>query len=133
MGALSFLSARLPEEKSPRDRSIGAAFSVWRALGRGMPTRVYRRALALELTELGLRAVEGAELTVKYRGRVVGELTVDLLVAEQVLVSVRCQPRLGPADLTDAAQVLAAVRVEQGLLINFGAPRLDYRRLRPAG
>ena len=133
MGALAWLHAKVPEQKSPLDRSIGAAFTVWRELGRGMPPRIYRSALALELQELGVRAVEGAELTVKYRSRVVGEVPVDLLVEEEVVVLVRGQGALRPADLLEATQLLASVRARHGLLLNFGAPRLEYRRLSSAG
>lgn len=133
MGALSFLQAKSPAEKSPADLTIRAAFEVWRELGRGMSPRIYRQALAVELAAHGVRVAEGAELTVKYRGRVVGELAVDLLVAEQVVVGIRAQQRLLPAELIDQSRLLQAVRLEQGLLLNFGAMRLEYRRLSRAG
>jgi GxxExxY protein len=133
MGALFWLNAKVPEQKSPLDRSIRGAFAVWRELGKGMPARIYRSALALELQEQGLRAVEGAELTVKYRSRVVGEVPVDLLVEEEVVVLVRGQAALRPCDLHEATQLLASVRAQHGLILNFGAPRLEYRRLSRAG
>lgn len=109
---------------------IGAAYDVARALGPRFSAAVYRAALKLELERRQVRVTEQPSITVKYLSRVVGEFRPDLLVGDQVLVELESAPMLPRSRLEAALRVLDATRVPGGVLLNFGAKKLEYRRLR---
>jgi len=111
---------------------VGAAFEVWRALGRRFTPAVYRAALRVELERRQVPVAERPLLTVKYLGRVVGEFRPDLLVGDRVVVELESIPALPRARLEEARRVLDATRVPTGVVLNFGARKLEYRRLQRA-
>ena len=118
------------EAKKIFDAIIGAAFAVRRTLGGRLPREVYRSALRLELQQRSVAVTERPSLVVKYQGRPVGEFTPDLLVGERVVVELEAAPRLPERLLEDARCALEAARIGAGMVLNFGAPKLEYRRLR---
>jgi len=112
---------------------VGAATQVWRVLGARFAPSVYRAALTWELRAHRLQVAERPTLPVKYQGRVVGEFCPDLLVGERVLVELEAAKKLHAARIHDARRTLAATRLPAGVLLNFGAPKLEVRRLARAG
>lgn len=109
-------------------RIIGCAMRVHRALGAGFLESVYRNALAHELraSELGVTCEQ--RLSVRYRDVVVGDFAADLVVDGCILVEVKAVRTLAPAHHAQLVNYLTATRTEIGLLINFGAERLEFRR-----
>ncbi len=65
---------------------IGAAMQVHSALGSGFLESVYQNALAYELREAGYKVEKEKDITVKYRGQVVGKFAADMLVNERLVV-----------------------------------------------
>jgi GxxExxY protein len=111
------------EEKERLDdvteRVIGCAIDVHRALGPGLPELAYERALCVELERRGVRFARQVAFPIEYRGQLVGELRLDLLIEDAVVVEVKAVERLDPVH---AAQVKSYLRVagkRLGLLINF--------------
>jgi len=102
---------------------LGAAMDVHRELGHGFLESVYQTAIALEFTERAIPFQAEVPLPIRYKGRLLTcSYRADLICFENVLVETKAISQLTNAD---RAQVINA----RGLLINFGAPRLQYERL----
>lgn len=108
---------------------IRAASDVRRELGGRFTPAIYRTALRLELEQRALHVVELPTLCVKYQGRIVGEFRPDLLVDQALLVELESAPELPHQRVSDTHRALYAARVPRGLVLNFGAPKLEFRRL----
>ena len=106
---------------------IGAAFEVHRELGYGFLERVYQRALQVELIRRGVAAEIERRIQVQYKGAVVGDYDVDLIVADSVAVEIKVNPQY---DKRDEAQLLNELKATGlGLLVNFGRNKVEYKRL----
>ena len=108
---------------------IGAAFTVSNTLGSGFLEKVYENALALELRSLGLNTVQQAPIEVLYRQQCVGEYFADLLVENSVIVELKAIQKLDPTHMAQVMNYLNATGFKIGLLLNFGQPRVEVKRL----
>lgn len=108
---------------------IGAAFEVHRVLGHGFLEKVYEAALVRELRGRGHRVVSQAEIEVGYKGEPVGVYYADLLVEDAVICEVKAVDRLAPAHEAQLLNYLKATGVKVGLILNFGARRVEVKRM----
>ncbi|MCB0221808.1 MAG: GxxExxY protein [Chrysiogenetes bacterium] len=108
---------------------IGAAFALSNTLGSGFLEKVYENALALELRLLGLNTVQHAPIEVLYRQECVGEYFADLLVENSVIVELKAIQKLDPTHMAQVMNYLNATGFKIGLLVNFGQPRVEVKRL----
>jgi GxxExxY protein len=108
---------------------IGCAFTVLNTLGAGFLEKVYENALALELREAGFAVAQQCGATVRYRDTVVGEYFADLLVDNAVLVELKAVKALDEAHHLQCLNYLKASGLHLCLLLNFGNPRLEIRRV----
>jgi GxxExxY protein len=121
-------------DKDPRDPRthaiIGAAIEVHRELGPGFLELVYQEALAAEFTQRGVPFLRGLDLPVHYKGRSL-QCTYhpDFICHGSILVELKVIGALGLAEQVQMINYLRAGRLELGLLLNFGAPRLEYKRV----
>ena len=109
-------------------RIIGCAMEVHRTLGNGFLESVYQNALAHELKKEGLDVECEVPLRVIYDGVVVGEFAADMLVNGKVIVENKAVQRLCSAHEVQLVNYLTATGVDVGLLLNFGAPELEFKR-----
>jgi GxxExxY protein len=108
---------------------IGAAMEVHSTLGSGFLESVYEEALAVEF---GLRRVSferQKSLGVFYKGANVKKFVCDFLVAEKILVELKAIKELTEVDTAQVLNYLKATNLKLGLLLNFGARSLQYKRL----
>ena len=110
-------------------RIIGCAMNIHNALGNGFQEVIYQRALAVEMHLQGLKFLREQEMPVYYKGAEVGTRRVDFLVEEKILVELKALTHLEDVHLAQGLNYLEAFKLEIGLLINFGARRLEFRRL----
>ena len=108
---------------------LEASFEVIRELGAGFLEGVYQNALLIALRQKGIKAEARVPLLVRFRGEVVGEYYADLLVDGKVIVELKAVKALAPEHQAQLINYLKATGIEVGLLINFGRPKLEYRRL----
>jgi GxxExxY protein len=108
---------------------IGAAFEVINELGAGFLESVYENALLIALRQAGVRVERQAPIKVSFRGSVVGDFYADLLVESRILVELKAVKALVPEHQAQIINYLKATGISVGLLINFGNPRLEYKRL----
>jgi GxxExxY protein len=110
-------------------RVIGCAFSVLNTLGSGFLEKVYENALAHELRKSGLPVTQQHSITVTYDGIIVGEYTADLLVNQILIVELKTTKALNNTHAAQCLNYLKATGLHTYLLLNFGRPRLEIRRL----
>ena len=108
---------------------LEASFEVMKELGAGFLEGVYQNALLVALSQKGIKVEARVPLLVRFRGEVVGEYFADLLVERKVIVELKAVKALAPEHQAQLINYLKATGIEVGLLINFGRPRLEYRRL----
>jgi len=109
---------------------IGAAMTVHRALGCGFLEAVSREAFTIELEEQGIPFVREARLPVRYRNRLLPvSYTVDFICYGEVLVELKALHAIGPIETAQLINYLRAAGRSRGLLLNFGAPSLQHKRI----
>jgi GxxExxY protein len=108
---------------------IGCAFEVINELGVGFLESVYEKALRLALWQKGLSAVSQHPVKVMFRGECVGDFCADIFVEEKVIVELKAVKAIAPEHQAQIINYLNATGIEVGLLINFGNPKLEYKRL----
>jgi GxxExxY protein len=108
---------------------IGCAMTVHSALGNGFQELIYQRALAIELAEKGLSFVREKNMPLFYKRRRVGTRRADFLVERNVLVETKATIKLEDVHLAQGLNYLVAYDLQVGLLLNFGATKLEFKRL----
>jgi GxxExxY protein len=111
------------------ERIIGCAFRVANALGHGFVEKIYENALAHEMRKCGIGVVQQRGIVVFYDGVIVGEFNADLLVEEQVIVELKVVTALSDAHIPQCQNYLRATGKPLCLLINFGRPKIEIRRI----
>lgn len=111
------------------EQILAASFDIMHELGYGFLESVYEQALAIALRAKGRQVVTQAPVSVVFRGHNVGNFFADLLIDGKVLVELKAVKILAPEHQAQVINYLKATGIEVGLLINFGVPKMDYRRL----
>lgn len=108
---------------------IGCAFTVHNKLGNGFQEVVYQRALAVEMDKAGLKFSREEEIPIYYDDQEVGARRVDFIVEQNVMLELKALTELDKIHLAQSLNYLEAFRLDTGLLINFGSPSLEFKRL----
>ncbi len=111
------------------EKIIGCAYAVGNALGNGFLEKVYENALGLEIKEKGLDVKQQFPINVFYKNVVVGEFFADLLVENNVLVELKTVKGIDEIQLAQCLNYLKATNLPLCLLINFGKPRVEVKRV----
>jgi GxxExxY protein len=97
-------------------------------LGCGFLEKVYSNALFFELRNMGLDCEQEVPFKVEYKDVVVGDYCADLIVERRVLVELKACAGLDSVHEAQILNYLKASSIHVGLLMNFGKPKLQYRR-----
>jgi len=116
------------EHEELTGKIIGCAMTVHGVLGAGFLESVYQKAFAHELRKAGLKVECERSITVTYDGVVVGDFSADMLIEELVLIENKAVQALVTAHEVQLVNYLTATGIEIGLLLNFGASRLEFKR-----
>lgn len=108
---------------------IGLAMEVHRQLGNGFQEVIYQRALEIEFRNNGILFSREHEMPVYYKEQQIGLRRVYFLVENTVSVELKAIIDLQEVHLAQAINYLEAYDLEVGLLINFGANSLQFKRL----
>ena len=110
-------------------RILGCVYRVSNKLGCGFLEKVYENALAIELYRAGLAFERQWPIKAFYDDLVVGEFAVDLLVEHEILVELKATKGLDEIHSAQCMNYLKASRRRVCLLINFGRPRAEIKRI----
>jgi GxxExxY protein len=108
---------------------IGCAMEVHRILGNGFQEVIYQRALAIEFKRQSISYSREHEMDIFYKGEHIGGRRVDFFVEGKVMVELKAVIHLEDVHLAQAINYLEAYGLEMGLLINFGAKSLEFKRV----
>ena len=111
-------------------RIIGCAMKVHRGIGYGFQEVIYQRALRSEMARAGLSFERECDMPVFYEREQVGTRRVDFFVEGVVLVELKAVSVLDDLHLVQLRNYLQVFGLEVGLLLNFGARSLEFKRLR---
>ena len=118
----------VPETYDLCGQIIGLAMKVHSTLGPGFLESVYQNALIWELRKAGLKAEAERPISVRYDGQIVGAFTADLLVNNCVIIELKASQSLAKAYEVQLVNYLTATGFDEGLLLNFGAERLEFKK-----
>ena len=108
---------------------IGAAMEVHNVLGQGFLESVYSEALAIELNARSIPFRRELPLSVIYKGTALPcQFKADLVCFDRVLVELKALTRFSGNESAQVLNYLKATKISRGLLINFSAAKLEYKR-----
>jgi GxxExxY protein len=112
---------------------IGCAMEVHRTLGNGFQEVIYQRALEIEMASQELGFSREHEMDIFYKSVKIGNRRVDFFVENKIMVEIKALIQLEDVHLAQAINYLEAYGLEVGLLLNFGARSLQFKRvMKPA-
>jgi GxxExxY protein len=107
----------------------GCAMKVHNTLGNGFQEVIYQRCLAIELSKAGLVFTREVNQTIYYDGMEVGIRRADFIIENQVVVELKAVINLENVHLAQAKNYVVAYQFPIGLLINFGATSLQFKKV----
>ena len=110
-------------------RIIGCAMKVHSTLGNGFQEVIYQRAMAIEMQKQGLLFSREMEMTIFYDGIDIGTRRVDFFVEETIMLELKAVIKLEDLHLAQAMNYCQAYKLPIGLLINFGAKSMEFKRV----
>ena len=110
-------------------RIIAAAMKVHSTLGNGFQEKIYQRAMTIEMPYQSLAFEPEKEMSIFYRGIEIGTRRVDFFVEKIIMVELKAVIQLEDVHLAQAMNYLEAYNMGIGLLVNFGAKSLQFKRV----
>ena len=109
---------------------IGCAMEVHKTLGHGFLEAVYQEALALEFTEKNLPFQKEKEIEIQYKGKTLNKkYCADFLCFDKIIVELKAISELTDNNYKQIFNYLKATGLKLGLILNFGAESLEYKRI----
>lgn len=117
--------------KEITEKIIGCSFQVHSFLGNGFQEVIYQRALSYEMKVKGLSFAREIDQEIFYKDleEPIGTRRADFLVEGKILVELKALSQLEEVHFAQILNYLKAYKIEIGLLINFGAKKLEFKRL----
>jgi GxxExxY protein len=106
-------------------RVIGCCIDVHRALGPGLLEKIYARAVCTELDHAGVQHQREREIPVTYRGELLCQQRLDIVVADQIILEIKSVEHLNPIHRAQLTTYLRISRIRLGLLLNFNVAILQ--------
>lgn len=108
---------------------IGCAMQVYKVLGNGFQEVIYQRALVIEMNIQKISFSREHDMEIFYKEVSVGKRRVDFFVENKFMVEIKAIIELNNNSLAQALNYLEAYNMQIGLLLNFGSPSLQFKRL----
>ncbi len=107
---------------------IECAKRIRRQLGPGFLEKVYKNAMVVELRKLKLNFETEKPIQVLYDGIAVGEYRTDIIVEGKLILELKATQDLSIANEVQLVNYLTSTQIDDGLLINFGSDKLQFKR-----
>ena len=115
--------------KDLTEKIIGAAMEVHNTLHWGFLESVYEEALAIELDMRKIPFEKQKSIDVFYKGKIAKNFCCDLMVDRKILVELKAIKNLTEIEYAQVLNYLKATGLQLALLINFGTPSLEFKRI----
>jgi GxxExxY protein len=122
------INEKYPESELT-SKIIGCCMEVHRILGNGFQEVIYQRALAIEMNRQGISFSREHEMDIFYKDEHIGTRRVDFFVEGKVMLELKALIHLEDVHLAQAINYLEAYGLGIGLLVNFGAKSLEFKRV----
>ncbi len=110
-------------------RIVGAAMNVSNTLGSGFLEAVYQEALEIELQDNGVPFEPQRGIKITYKDRILNkDYTADFVCFDNVVVEIKAIKQITGIEEAQLINYLKATQLPLGLLINFGAEKLEWKR-----
>jgi GxxExxY protein len=120
------VKSHLPvETEDLATRVIGCCIDVHRALGPGLLEKIYARAVCIELDHTEIQYQREKEIPVTYRGELLCQQRLDIVVADQIIVEIKSVEHLNPVHRAQLTSYLRISKIRLGLLLNFNVAILQ--------
>ena len=113
------------KHKEITQQIIGVAYKVYNSLGFGFLESVYKKSMIIELQKANLSVEDEKPLKVYYEETVVGDFFVDLYVENEIVVELKSVKTIRKEHEVQLVNYLNGLKLEIGLLINFGPSGVD--------
>lgn len=109
---------------------IDFAMRVHRELGAGFNEQVYKNALVIELANAGFQFEVEKKIKIYCRGKIVGDFSADIIVYgdEELILKLKAVQNIVSSHEVQLVNYLTATHIDTGLLLNFGADSLQFKR-----
>ena len=114
--------------KEITEQIIASAIKIHNTLGNGFQEVIYQRAMEIEMPLHQLQFEREKVLPIFYRNIEIGTRRVDFFVEGKIMVELKALIKLENVHLSQAMNYCEAYNMEIGLLINFGAKNLEFKR-----
>ena len=108
---------------------VAAALEVHKSLGPGFTENIYEEALCRELHSRGIAFQRQFSVVVQYKGEDVGRYQLDMVVDGKIVIELKAASQVLDQFEHQLHTYLKASGKKLGILFNFGAKSLDYRRI----
>ncbi|GAA5140935.1 GxxExxY protein [Prosthecobacter algae] len=109
---------------------IGMAMEIHRHMGPGYNESIYHRSLEVELAATGIPFESEVPINVFYKGKIVGKFEADMVITigKKLLIELKSCETIVKAHEAQTVNYLTATGIDDGLILNFGAPSLQFKR-----
>lgn len=109
---------------------IGMAMDIHRTLGPGFTESIYHRSLEVELAAASIPFESEVPINVFYKDKLVGKYEADLLIpiGQQLLIELKSCEAISKSHEAQTVNYLSATGIDHGLVLNFGATSLQFKR-----
>ncbi|MBN1899541.1 MAG: GxxExxY protein [Spirochaetes bacterium] len=111
------------------DKIIKCAIEVHKTLGPGFQENIYETALIYELQQIGLKVENQKLIHIQYKGNIIGDHRLDLLVEDKVIVENKAVKNFDDIHKAQMLSYLKATGKRIGLLINFAKIKINVKRI----
>jgi GxxExxY protein len=125
------MATKMIDPKDPQTYAIiGAAIEVHTQLGHGFLEGVYQEALAIEFALRAIPFERESEISITYKGEpLASKYRADFVCFGEVIVELKALNALTSVEEAQVLNYLKATGYQRALLINFGTPSLQTKRL----
>lgn len=114
--------------KELTEKIIKCLFEVYNNLGPGLSEVIYKRAVLKELQDSDIKVETEKNATIFYKSSKIGTYRIDILIQDKVILELKVKTEFEPFDEAQIIGYLKVTGYRVGLLANFGAKKLEFRR-----
>jgi GxxExxY protein len=110
---------------------IGIAYEVMNGIGCGLREKAYDRALIREFQLRSIPHDQQKSFPVFYKDTQIDTLIPDLIVFDRIIVDTKTIKFITDVELAQMLSYLKITKLPAGLIINFGKPQVEVKRVHP--